>query len=144
MIVVLDASAAVKLVLDEERSDQVRRIWDEPLRILAPTIVLAEVAAAIDAAQRGGRLEPPAGAMAQRSWVSVVDEVDLVSVDVALGERARELAADRPVRGMDAVYLALAIDTARHGSAGLLSFDRRQREVLRPTDGVALLPAEVL
>ena len=37
MIVVLDASAAVKLVLDETGSDQVRRLWDEQLTIVAPS-----------------------------------------------------------------------------------------------------------
>lgn len=50
------------------------------------------------------------------------------AVDVSLSTRAGELAADRTLRGMDAVYLATALVLADADQAGLLSFDRRRRD----------------
>ncbi len=141
MIVVLDASAAVKLVLDETGSDQVRRLWDEQLTIVAPSIVVPEVAAAIQAARRDGRVADTGAQIAHRSWVSLIEDIDVLAVDLALADRARELAATRMVRGMDAVYLAVALALEDTSSVGLLSFDVRQRSALIPEDGIHLLPA---
>lgn len=75
--------------------------------------------------------------------MQVSGEIDLLAVDVTLAERAGRLAADRPIRGMDAVYLATALALAGTGPVGLLSFDARQRDVVRPEDDIALVPAEV-
>jgi predicted nucleic acid-binding protein len=141
VIVVLDASAAVKLVLDETGSDQVRRLWDEQLTIVAPSIVVPEVAAAIQAARRDGRVADTGAQIAHRSWVSLIEDIDVLAVDLALADRARELAATRMVRGMDAVYLAVALALEDPSSVGLLSFDVRQRSGLIPEDGIHLLPA---
>ncbi len=143
MIAVLDASAAVKLVLDEQHSDRMRLIWDAPLRTVAPTIVLPEVSAAIEGARRAGRLGGTATGRAQRSWEALSEEIDLVLVDPVLAADARALAAARPVRGMDAVYLSLAMRLAVRSAVGLLSFARRQREVIEPEDGVDVLPASL-
>lgn len=143
MILVLDASAAVKLVLDEIGSDQVRRLWDENLAIVAPSILGAEVAAAIRAAGRDGRVTGADTDAAQRSWTSLLDDIDLLAVDADLVERARKLAATRSVRGMDAVYLAAALRLGEAGVVGLLSFDVRQRDAVHLDDGVHLLPAAV-
>jgi predicted nucleic acid-binding protein len=143
VIVVLDASAAVKLVLDETGSDQVRRLWDEQLTIVAPSIVVPEVAAAIQAARRDGRVADTGAQIAHRSWVSLIEDIDVLAVDLALADRARELAATRMVRGMDAVYLAVALALEDPSSVGLLSFDVRQRSGLIPEDGIHLLPADV-
>ncbi|MBA3575473.1 MAG: type II toxin-antitoxin system VapC family toxin [Actinomycetota bacterium] len=143
MIVVLDASAAVKLVLDETGSDQVRRLWDEQLTIVAPSIVVPEVAAAIQAARRDGRVADAGAQIAHRSWVSLIEDIDVLAVDLALADRARELAATRMVRGMDAVYLAVALALEDASSVGLLSFDVRQRSGLIPEDGIHLLPADL-
>lgn len=143
MIVVLDASAAVKLVLDEVGSEQVRRVWDEDLSIVAPTILGPEVAAAIRAASRAGRVAAEDRDVAQRSWVSLLGEVNIRVVDVELADRARVLAADRAIRGMDAVYIAVALQLAESGPTGLLSFDDRQRCALTPDDEIRLLPAAV-
>ena len=143
MIVVLDASAAVKLILDEAGSDQVRRLWDEQLTIVAPSVVAPEVAAAIQAARRDGRVTDTGAQLAHQSWVSLVEDIDVLAVDLALADRARELTTTRVVRGMDAVYLAVALALEDASSVGLLSFDVRQRSALIPEDGIHLLPADV-
>ena len=143
MIAVLDASAAVKLVLDERHSDRMRLLWDVPMRMVAPTVVLPEVASAIDGARRAGRMDSPAARRAQRAWVTLSEEIDLLAVDPLLAATARDLAAARPVRGMDAVYLAVATRLAERSIVGLVSFDPRQRDVVQPDDGVHLLPATI-
>lgn len=141
MIVVLDASAAVKLVLDEEHSEVVRRVWDEEVALLAPTIVLPEVGAAIARARREARIDQAQETVAHRSWIALSGEIDLVTVDAELASEAHELTVDRSLRGMDAVYLAVAERFSAGGPVGILSFDRRQREA---ADGpIGLLPGQV-
>jgi predicted nucleic acid-binding protein len=143
MIVVLDASAAVKLVLNEDHSDQVRQLWDEPLRFVAPTIILPEVAAAITAASRTGRVGQAGAQLAQQSWATLTDDIDLMGVDLGLASDAHALAAARSVRGMDAIYLAVVLRLVGYSPIGLLSFDARQRAGLNPEDDISLLPDKV-
>lgn len=143
MIVVIDASAAVKLVLDEDGSDTARRLWDEADDIVAPADVLAEVAAAISAARRAGRIDDGAASTAQRSWRDVANTIDIRVVDDSLGEAARQVAERAAVRGMDAIYLAVAngLDDPSE-PVGLASFDVRQRAAAL-SEGLAVLPATV-
>lgn len=143
MIVVVDASAAVKLVLQESGSAVVRRLWDEPVRWVAPAVVVPEVAAAVSAARRGGRLRASAARRVQAAWMQVIEEIDLLAVDVGFAAEAGRLASDRPIRGMDAVYLAAAITLSGADPVCLLSFDQRQRDALVAEDGIALVPAEL-
>lgn len=54
------------------------------------------------------------------------------------------VAAGRPARGMDAVYIALAERLAEQTAVGLFSFDQRQREALAlGSPQVSVLPAEL-
>ena len=102
--------------------------------VYLPTIVLAEVAAAIS---RGtGR-----STLAQR-LVAVLRRVPhfrFIPVDDALGLVAAELAAQQQLHGCDAIYVALA----RQRGATLITLDRQQRERV-PPDVVARTPAEEL
>lgn len=143
MIVVLDASAAAKLVLVEEGSNLVREQWEAPVGRVAPAIVVPEVAAAIASAVRTRRRGADVSAQAQQDWLRLVAEIELLSVDEPLALSAAALAATRAVLGMDALYLAVALLLVESAPVSLLSFDRRQRAALRAADGVALLPAEL-
>jgi len=137
VIAVVDASAATKLFVEEFGSDVVRGLWIE-VELSAPTVLLAELAAAVGRGLDGGAY--------QRS-VEAVDFVrhsgQLRDVDEDLALRAAALAAARGVRGMDAIYLATAIEIAERGlDVALLSFDARQREAALDV-GIAVIPAEV-
>lgn len=143
MIVVVDASAAVKLLLEEPGSAMVRRLWDEPVRWVAPSVVVPEVTAAVSAARRDGRLRATAARRVQSAWVQVGEQIDLLTVDATLAGEAGRLAASRPIRGMDAVYLAAAVALVGADPVCLLSFDGRQRDAVRPSDDIALVPAEL-
>lgn len=143
MIVVVDASAAVKLVLEEPGSTVARRLWDEPVRWVAPSIVVPEVAAAVSAARRDGRLRATAARRVRSAWAQVIEQIDLLAIDASLADRAGELAASRPIRGMDAVYLAAAVALVGADPVCLLSFDGRQRDAVQADDGIALVPADL-
>jgi len=144
VIVIVDASAAVKLVLDEDGSELARRAWDEADEIVSPAVVLSEVAAAITAAHRAGRIDEPATATAHLAWRRLAGSFDLRVVDDSLGEAARQIAERASVRGMDAIYLAVAEELNDSvATAGLLSFDVRQRAAA-VAEALAVLPARVV
>jgi predicted nucleic acid-binding protein len=137
MIAVVDASAATEFFVGESDSDTVRAVWIQ-VELSAPTVLLAELAAAV---RRGVGRDP------ERRAVHAVDYVrrsaQLRDVDDHLALRAAALAAATGVRGMDAIYLATALEVADHGlDVALLSFDGRQREAALDL-GIAVIPAEV-
>ena len=87
-------------------------------RLIAPTLVLAEVAAAIT------RLNQPEAALeAVENLISSL-RLELIPLDEARARRAAEVAAATGVRGADSVYLALARDLAHP----LITLDRQQRD----------------
>lgn len=139
MIVVADASAATKLFLDESGSHVVRDLWRSPGTWLAPTLILPEVASAIASARRDGRLSTDD---ADVRWASVVEEIVLRVVDVDLATAAGVLAASRPIRGADAVYVSLALSLGEHTDVVLVSFDQRQRRAALEA-GVAIVPGDL-
>ena len=144
MIAVFDASAAVKLELDEPGSSQVEEVWrDRAVLVVAPAVVVPEVASAIAAARRAGRLDPHQEAILQQRWFERTQATLVVAVDPELANHAAALARDRVIGGCDSLYVAVAREIALTGDrpVGLVSFDARQRAAVRPGDGVALIPA---
>lgn len=117
--------------------DLLQVLDQQQIQIVVPNLVLAEVAATISRTRRDsirGRLTAQA--------LAAFEHVQLISLDDALAQEAAELAADRALRGADAIYVAVA---RRHGCA-LVSLDREQREraaavvrVLTPDEAFAEL-----
>ena len=142
MIVVADASAATKLVIGEPGSDLVRRLWDDSVTWVAPTIVLPEVASAITAADRDGRLPRNSVEDVHAEWRSLAADVALRGVDVEVARQAGTLAASDAIRGADAVYIALAQTLAGHTDVVLASFDQPQRGAALGA-GVAVVPGDL-
>lgn len=121
---VVDASVAVALVNAQEKDHAACWAWFEKARheeepILAPAIVLAEVAAALS---RG--VGDPALAHRVVHHLAHAGLVELVPVTLAVAEQAASIAADHRIRGCDAVYVALA-DELREP---LVTLDRQQLE----------------
>jgi uncharacterized protein len=139
VILVADASAMVKLVLDEPGSEVIRRLWDEPVDWIAPTLVLPEGAAAVAAACRAGRLTQAQEQHAQAAFEAVIAEVALRILDASLATAAWDVARGFGLGGSDAVYLAVAQEFAA-AEPVLVTFDARQREAAEAV-GVALAPA---
>ena len=110
------------------------RIASQSQAVQLPTIVLAEVAAAIS---RGtGRPD-----LARRMTAALrrVPQFQFAPVDDALGDLAAELSARYQIRGCDAVYVALA----QQHAATLITLDDQQRRRV-PHGVIARTPAEEL
>lgn len=101
---------------------------------ISPTLLVVEVAAAVARA-----LGNPDRAIALAAAVRDLPGQSLVPLDGELADRALRLAAERRLRGADAVYGAVA---QQYGTV-LLTYDRQQLERLPPAVAVAH-PADVL
>jgi len=136
---VLDASVLVARVRRSELAyAEVRALMialaANNMALYIPTIALAEVAAALS---RSGPSSEQA--LAAVNELRRLPGLNVVGVDLALGNLAGEIAAHYRIRGCDAVYVALA----QSSGAPLITLDRQQRERV-PTSLTALTPAEAL
>jgi predicted nucleic acid-binding protein len=121
---VIDASVYVALINAHESEHARCWAWFERVKaaqepIVAPVILLAEVAAALSRGTGDPGLAHRALEQLKRSGV-----IELLPVTLALAERAAAVAADHRVRGCDAVYIALADQLDQP----LVTLDRRQLE----------------
>ena len=121
---ILDASVYVALVNAHEKDHA--RCWDwfeqvqatrEP--VIAPVILLAEVAAALS---RGIKDTPLAHRVVQQLTRS--SRIELIPVTQRLASDAAAIAATHRIRGCDAIYIALA----RQSAERLVTLDRQQLE----------------
>lgn len=102
---VLDASVAIKVLVDEEGSEQARALMMSGARFTAPEFVMAEIASTLlKHVRRRQLLRDYAEAALARS-VGLFDE--LVPTRRLAG-RAFEIAADHGASAYDAMYVALA------------------------------------
>jgi predicted nucleic acid-binding protein len=121
---VIDASVYVALVNAGEKAHASSWAWFEQAgatneSIVAPAILLSEVAAAIS---RGvGDV-----ALAHRIVGRLKDAgvIELIPVSLALAEQAAKIAADYRIRGCDAIYVTIAEQLGE----SLVTLDRQQLE----------------
>jgi predicted nucleic acid-binding protein len=121
---VIDASVYIALVNAHEIEHASSWTWfeqamraEEP--VVAPVILLAEVAAALS---RG--MGDPALAHRVAQQLARSEAIELIQITMAMAERAAEIAAEHRIRGCDAVYVALADQL----SETLVTLDRQQLE----------------
>ena len=119
---ILDASAAVRLIVGDPAAAELADLIREAPLVLAPELMLTEVANTLWKLQRAGHLvdlDP------QQLLAEAHDLVDRVEPDRHLHVEALALAChlDHPV--YDCLYLALA----RREAATLLTADRRLRQL---------------
>lgn len=121
---VIDASIYVALVNAHESDHSSSWAWFEQAKtaqepVIAPVILLAEVAAALSRGIGDPVLAHRVVGQLLRSSV-----VELTPVTAALAKRAAAIAADHRIRGCDAVYVALAEQLNDH----LITLDQQQLE----------------
>lgn len=126
MIVYLDTSAVVKLLLDEEGSDEAASLWADASIRVTSLLAYVETRAAVAAAERVSRLT----AAQRRSALALLEdrwaELAVVAVDEAMIRSAGDLAQELAVRGYDAVHLASARALGDGGSVVFATWDRAQ------------------
>jgi predicted nucleic acid-binding protein len=121
---VIDASIYVALVNAHEREHASSWAWFEQARaaeesVVAPVILLAEVAAALSRGMGDPTLAQRVVQQLARSEV-----IELIPITMAMAEQAAVIAAEHRIRGCDAVYVALADQL----SDTLVTLDRQQLE----------------
>ena len=109
-------------------------LQNEAHPIIAPTLVLPEVSAAIG---RGTGDPSLAGRFAET--LARLPHLVLVPLDLRLARQAADVAAHYRLRGADSVYVAVAV---RFGSS-LITLDREQAERAAPLVSV-MTPAQFL
>ncbi len=97
----------------------IAHLYTASIPIIVPTLLLPEVAAALSRVYRD-----PLRARLTAEAISTLTNVQIIPLDSALAGVALEIAADRTLRGADAVYVAVA----RQHNCILVSLDREQRE----------------
>jgi uncharacterized protein len=142
MILYVDASALVKLYVDEAYSDLVHQ-WVEAAHAIATSrVAYVEAVAAMARRRREGSLDADGRALAVESLTGDWPHFALVEVDELA---AGEMATKYPLRGLDAIHLAAAAEVY-HASAGaqvaFATFDARQGAAAR-AEGLTVLPSEV-
>jgi predicted nucleic acid-binding protein len=119
---IIDASVYVASINQQEEFHERSITWlrgaiAAKTPLVAPAIFLAEVAAAIGRGQDDVALARRAVALLRSSRL-----IHLHPVSIALAESAGRIAAERQVRGCDAVYIALA----QQLNQPLVTLDRQQ------------------
>lgn len=105
-MVYFDASALVKLVVDEDGSDLASQLWDGCDAALSSRIAYPEVCAALAAAGRNRDLTRAGVRAALAQWEEFWAALRPVELTAAVARHAGELARTRALRGADAVHLA--------------------------------------
>ena len=108
-LVYFDASALVKLVVDEPGSDLAVELWDGCDAALSSRLAYPEVRAALAAAGRSHDLDATGLATALEAFEALWAATRPVELTAAVERHAGELTARHALRGADAVHLASAL-----------------------------------
>jgi predicted nucleic acid-binding protein len=113
-LVYFDASAWVKLVVEEPGTDVASALWDGCDAALSSRLAYPEVRAALAAARRNSDLTDRAMRRAEATWEAFWAATRPVELTAVVERSAGELARQRALRGADAVHLAsaLAVDSS--------------------------------
>ncbi|WP_420621400.1 type II toxin-antitoxin system VapC family toxin [Candidatus Poriferisodalis sp.] len=113
-IAYFDASALVKLIVDEPGSEIAEAIWDGCDAAVSSRLAFAEVCAALAAAGRRGDLDETEVVDCEQRWQQIWASVQPVELSERVEQSAGQLARRHRLRGADAVHLAsaLVLDTA--------------------------------
>ncbi len=109
MITYVDTSSILKLLIEEDGSDETALIWDTADVLSSAAVIVVEARAALAAAERGSRLTPAQHRTAKRDLAGLVDGIAVVEMTEQLIAEAADLAEDEALRSYDAVHLAAAL-----------------------------------
>ncbi|MEX0991884.1 MAG: type II toxin-antitoxin system VapC family toxin [Actinomycetota bacterium] len=139
MKLVFDTSALVKLLVEEEGSDEADVLWEQPGRRHASAIVLPEARSAIRAAERAGRISRPRSARVRDELRTYWDEVVVIGVDDPMARRAAEIADGTGLKGADAIHVATGLAVGAEDTV-LVTWDRAMANAATEL-GLAVAPA---
>ncbi|MEO5822848.1 MAG: type II toxin-antitoxin system VapC family toxin [Vicinamibacteraceae bacterium] len=135
----LDASALVKLIVSEPESDSLNDALAGAPDVVISDLALTELASALGRRTRERALLPTQARTVQRAAENLAAKCRRAELTPAVHRRAeRLLLASRtpPLRALDALHLALAIDAQ---AATLVTYDLRLRAAAA-SQGLAVAP----
>lgn len=140
-VVYFDASAMVKLVVEEAGSQIAAELWDGCDAAVASRLAYPEVRSALAAAGRNHDLDAAGQADAESAWEEFWSATRPVELTRSVERHAGQLAAHHALRGADAVHLASALAL---GDPGLIlaAWDRRLRAGAQQA-GLGIAPASI-
>lgn len=140
-LVYFDASALVKLVLDEPGSDIAAALWNACDAALSSRLSYPEVCAALAAAGRNHDLTQQEERTAAAEWETFWASIRPVELSADVERSAGQLAALHGLRGADAVHLASAV-ALDAPELTVAVWDRRLHAAVL-TVGLAVAPATI-
>lgn len=136
MIAYFDSSALLKLFLPESGSTEAQRVWASGIRRTTSRIAHAELACALGAAVRQGRLaHADAGAV---DGTFLRRNADLIEADDGIVTGAAVLGVRHGLKGLDAIHVSSAL-SLRELDPLVVSWDDRQRAAAR-AEGLPVYP----
>lgn len=139
VLVYFDASALVKLVIEEDGSAVAARLWDGCDAALASRLAYVEVCAALAASRRNNDLSEAGLETALAGFDAFWASLRPIEITEAVQLRAGLLAREHSLRGADAIHLASA--TALGDPELVMAvWDRRLAEGARAV-GLGVSPA---
>jgi predicted nucleic acid-binding protein len=136
MILYLDTNALIKLYVEEEGADTVRRMREGTRVVATSRLACAEARAALARAQREGRI-------CMQDYRQVVEDLDrdwesyfVLEVTEGLVRQAGDLAERHALRACDALHLASALLLHERVRLDItfLCFDERLEEAAQAVD----------
>ena len=135
-----DASTIVKVLLEEDRHQEAREIWEADTRRFGCRLVNVEVIAAVAAGTRNGRIPPAEIERARATTRRLLATVRPIELSQPIAEDAAALAERRALKGADAIHLACAL--ALDGDLVFTTWDRRLHAAAR-AEGLRVAPASL-
>jgi predicted nucleic acid-binding protein len=135
-----DSSAFVKLLIEEPDSDLAARLWDEADLVASSRLAYPEVAAALSAARRGGRISAAGERTARREWQGTFwPSARVVELTSEIATNAAELSQSFVLGGADAIHVASALALSEVAPI-LVAWDARLRDAALEA-GLVVAPA---
>ncbi len=125
MKVFFDTSALAKRYVEERGSDEVERLCGEATQLAVSIVAVPEVISALARLKREGRLGASQYNRAKKALWQDLEDVSVCQLTPAVIERAIRVLESSPVRAMDALHVACALEW---DSELFVSSDRRQLE----------------
>jgi predicted nucleic acid-binding protein len=124
----LDASALVKLFVQEAESDALNEALLGARGVILSDLALTEMASALGRRTREGILTPLQASRLHREALKLTTSCRHVELTPPVHRRAEQLllSVPMPIRSLDALHIATALEA---GAATMVSFDQNLRDV---------------
>jgi predicted nucleic acid-binding protein len=135
-----DASAMVKLLVEEEGSDTAGQLWEGATEAFASLVGYPELRGSVSRAARAGRIQRDDYPTTRLDLEQMWGELAAIRLDGRLARLAGTLADKHGLRALDAIHLASALSIAAPDDPlTFVTFDRRLAEAAM-AEGLTVLP----